>query len=73
MTSNSPTGPWSKPVTLYKATSLESGGNAYAAVPHPQYDESGKTLVVTFTNMPNCIQAVKVVGGLGVIFKIPLF
>jgi hypothetical protein len=57
----SPTGPWSDPVTLYQATPITNGSSIYAAVPHPYYDESGKNLVVTFTNHPNLIQAVNVV------------
>lgn len=56
-----PTGPWSDPVTLYQATPITNGSSIYAAVPHPYYDESGKNLVVTFTNHPNLIQAVNIV------------
>jgi beta-xylosidase len=56
-----PTGPWSDPITLYQATPVTNGSSIYAAVPHPYYDESGKNLVVTFTNHPNVIQAVNVV------------
>jgi hypothetical protein len=57
-----PTGPWSDPVTLYQATPITNGSSIYAAVPHPYHDETGKTLVVTFTNHPNLIQAAKIVG-----------
>ncbi|KAJ4522895.1 hypothetical protein HRR83_001398 [Exophiala dermatitidis] len=64
-TSQTPEGPWSDPpVMLYQATPIlpkEKMGCIYAAVPHPYFDESGKTLVVTFTNHPNTIQAVRVV------------
>ncbi|KAL2407923.1 hypothetical protein ABEF95_015013 [Exophiala dermatitidis] len=64
-TSLTPEGPWSDPpVMLYQATPIlpkEKMGCIYAAVPHPYFDESGKTLVVTFTNHPNTIQAVRVV------------
>lgn len=56
-----PTGPWSEPVTLYQATPITNGSSIYAAVPHPYYDQTGKSLVVTFTNHPNLIQAVKLV------------
>lgn len=59
-TSNLPTGPWSKPVTLHKAQPISKGGCIYGAVPHPYYDESGKTLICTFTNHPNRLQAIKV-------------
>jgi hypothetical protein len=55
------TGPWSDPITLYQATPITSGSSIYAAVPHPYYDETGKNLVVTFTNHPNVIQAVNIV------------
>lgn len=54
-----PTGPWSEPVTLYQATPITNGSSIYAAVPHPYYDQTGKSLVVTYTNHPNLIQAVK--------------
>ncbi|ETI21056.1 hypothetical protein G647_07399 [Cladophialophora carrionii CBS 160.54] len=58
-----PEGPWSDPITLYQARPLTDGSSIYAAVPHPYFDESGKTLVVTFTNHPNTIQAVRIVFG----------
>jgi hypothetical protein len=61
VTADKPEGPWSNPMTLYHATPLTAGSSIYAAVPHPYFDQSGETLVVTFTNHPNCIQAVKVV------------
>jgi beta-xylosidase len=60
-TAQKPEGPWSDSITLVQATPITNGSSIYAAVPHPYFDESGKTLVVTFTNHPNCIQAVKVV------------
>jgi hypothetical protein len=60
-TSPAPEGPWSDPVTLYQATPITSGSTIYAAIPHPYYDPSGKSLVVTYTNHPNVIQAIKVV------------
>ena len=56
-----PTGPWSEPVTLYEAAPITNGSFIYAAIPQPFYDESGKSLVVTFTNHPNLIQAVNIV------------
>ena len=59
-TAQLPEGPWSDPITLYQATPLTEGSSIYAAVPHPYYDETGKTLVVTFTNHPNTIEAVRV-------------
>ncbi|KIX00067.1 uncharacterized protein Z518_10994 [Rhinocladiella mackenziei CBS 650.93] len=60
-TSPKPEGPWSDPITLYQATPIRQDSSIYAAVPHPYFDNSGKTLVVTFTNHPNTIQAVRVV------------
>ncbi|EXJ55494.1 hypothetical protein A1O7_08421 [Cladophialophora yegresii CBS 114405] len=60
-TAQRPEGPWSDPITLYQATPLTDGSSIYAAVPHPYFDESGKSLVVTFTNHPNTIQAVRIV------------
>ena len=59
-TAQRPEGPWSEPITLYQATPLISDSTVYAAVPHPYFDGSGKTLVVTFTNHPNTIQAIRV-------------
>lgn len=61
MTAQKPEGPWSEAVTLYQATPITAGSSIYAAVPHPYYDVTGRTLVVTFTNHPNCIQAIKIV------------
>jgi hypothetical protein len=61
MTAQKPEGPWSESVTLYQATPIAAGGSIYTAVPHPHHDQTGKTLVVTFTNHPNCIQAIKIV------------
>merc|ERR1711939_75185 len=55
-----PEGPWSEAFELYQAHPITEGSTCYAAVPHPYYDPSGKTLVVTFTNHPNTIQAVRV-------------
>jgi Domain of unknown function (DUF4185) len=60
-TAPAPEGPWSEPITLYQAKPLTKGSSIYAAVPHPYYDTTGKTLVVTFTNHPNTIQAIRVV------------
>ena len=61
VTADQPEGPWSDPITLYQATPLTAGSSIYAAAPHPYFDPGGQTLVVTFTNHPNCIQAIKVV------------
>ncbi|KIV93340.1 hypothetical protein PV10_04558 [Exophiala mesophila] len=55
-----PEGPWSEPITLYQATPAQKGGSTYAASPHPYFDESGRTLVCTFTNYPNIVQAIRV-------------
>ena len=55
-----PEGPWSDAVTLYQATPITNGSSIYAAAPQVQYDLSGQTLVVCYTNHPNCVQAVKV-------------
>ena len=62
-TAPAPEGPWSDTVTLYQATPLTEAASIYAAVPHPYYDRSGRTLVVTFTNHPNVIQAVRITFG----------
>jgi beta-xylosidase len=62
-TASAPEGPWSEPITLYQATPLTKGSSIYAAVPHDYYDRSGRTLVVTFTNHPNVIQAIRITFG----------
>jgi len=60
-TAQKPEGPWSEtPVELYQATPVTEGGAIYAAVPHDYFDKTGRTLVVTFTNHPNRVQAVMV-------------
>ena len=64
-TAPAPEGPWSAAITLYQATPITKGSSIYAAAPHPYYDLTGKTLVVTFTNHPNVIQAVRVVSQTG--------
>ncbi len=58
-----PEGPWSDPITLYQATPITPGSAIYAAVPHPYFDTTGQTLVVTFTNHPNMIQAIRATFG----------
>ncbi|KAK9330749.1 hypothetical protein V1520DRAFT_117802 [Lipomyces starkeyi] len=58
-TASSPTGPWSSPVTLYKEPD-GTPGSIYGALPQPNYDTTGKTLVCTYTKYPNNLQAVKV-------------
>lgn len=60
-TAPAPEGPWSEPITVYKPTPIQEGGNVYTAIPHPYYDNSGQTLVITYTNHPNTIQAIQVV------------
>ncbi|KIW39404.1 uncharacterized protein PV06_09174 [Exophiala oligosperma] len=62
-TAQKPEGPWSDAVELYQATPLSEGSAIYAAIPHDYYDRDGRTLVVTFTNHPNTIQAIKVTFG----------
>lgn len=62
-TAQRPQGPWSDTITLYQATPITAGSAIYAAVPHPYFDDGGKTLVVTFTNHPNTVQAVKITFG----------
>lgn len=60
-TAPAPEGPWSDPVTVFQATPITNGSSIYSPAPHTYYDPSGKTLVVTYTNDPNCIQAINVV------------
>ncbi|KAI9739943.1 MAG: hypothetical protein M1818_004999 [Claussenomyces sp. TS43310] len=59
MTSTAPEGPWSESVTVFKATPLQENNFIYAGIGHPQFDTSGKTLVITYTNPPNVVQAIK--------------
>ena len=60
-TAPAPEGPWSDAMMLYQATPITPGSSIYAAAPQVQYDLTGKTLVITFTNHPNVIQAIRVV------------
>ncbi|KAK9353392.1 hypothetical protein V1523DRAFT_203198 [Lipomyces doorenjongii] len=60
MTASSPTGPWSSPVTLYEAPAGTIPGTIYGALPQPNYDSTGKTLVCAYTKYPNDLQAVKI-------------
>lgn len=60
-TAPAPAGPWSQPIALHKQKPITNGSTIYAAAPHPYYDLTGKTLVVTFTNHPNTIQAIRIV------------
>ena len=61
VTSQSPTGPWSPEVTLYVGEPLQEGGCIYSPAIHDYFDGTGQSLVITFTNHPNVIQAIKVV------------
>ena len=60
-TAPAPQGPWSDTVAIHYAAPIEEGSSIYAAIPHTYFDNSGKTLVVTFTNSQNTIQAIRVV------------
>ena len=63
-TAPAPEGPWSQPMALHKQEPITNGSTIYAAAPHPYYDLTGKTLIVTFTNHPNTIQAIKIVSSI---------
>lgn len=53
-------GPWSSPVTLGTTCPTGTCGNLrYCIAPHPEFDDSGKTLLVTWTDA-NVIHAVKI-------------
>ncbi|GKT52338.1 uncharacterized protein ColSpa_12519 [Colletotrichum spaethianum] len=56
-TAPSPEGPWTPDVKIFDAKPI-NGGLVYAGVAHPYLDESGKTLVISFTNN-NRIQVIK--------------
>ncbi|GJC79915.1 hypothetical protein ColLi_02753 [Colletotrichum liriopes] len=56
-TAPSPEGPWTPDIKIFEATPID-GGLVYAGVAHPYLDESGKTLVMSFTNN-NRIQVIK--------------
>jgi hypothetical protein len=56
-TAPAPEGPWSASVKVYEAAPID-GGLVYAGVAHPYLDESGQTLVISFTNN-NRIQVIK--------------
>ena len=51
-TAPTPEGPWTADVKVYTTTPID-GGLTYAGVAHPYLDETGKTLVVSWTNNNN--------------------
>ncbi|KAI9664167.1 MAG: hypothetical protein M1831_002346 [Alyxoria varia] len=53
-------GPWSDEQTILSIPAEYPGQMAYAPTAQTQYDESGKSLVVSYTMYPNCQQAAKV-------------
>ncbi|KAJ9144262.1 Conserved secreted protein [Pleurostoma richardsiae] len=57
-TAPAPEGPWAADVQIYKATPRD-GGLVYAGAGYPYLDESGRTLVVSYTNN-NVIEVIKV-------------
>lgn len=59
-TGPAPERPLSDPVTLYRAISITNCSSIYAAAPPPYHYLTGKSLVMTFTNHPNIIQAINV-------------
>lgn len=59
-TALAPEGPWSDALTVHKPKPVQEGGNIYAPIPHPYFDTTSKTLIITYTNHPNTIQAIKV-------------
>lgn len=60
-TATKPEGPWSSDIKIYEQEAID-GGHVYAGVAHPYLDESGKTLVISYTNN-NHIQVIKVTFG----------
>ncbi|KAK4168204.1 hypothetical protein QBC43DRAFT_341499 [Cladorrhinum sp. PSN259] len=59
-TALSPEGPWTPDIEVFTAAPIVDGGlDVYAGVAHPYLDESGKTLVVSYTNN-NYIEVLKV-------------
>ncbi len=53
-------GPWTSPITIGTTCPTGSCGNLrYCIAPHPEFDASGKTLLVTWTDA-NVVDAVKV-------------
>ncbi|MFQ6114233.1 MAG: DUF4185 domain-containing protein [bacterium] len=50
-TSNSPAGPWSKPLTIYKPQGSHRKDHCYAAKEHPEYRKDlGRTFYVTYVS-----------------------
>ncbi|GJC98923.1 hypothetical protein ColKHC_07749 [Colletotrichum higginsianum] len=54
---SSPEGSWTPDVKIFEAAPID-GGLVYAGVAHPYLDETGRTLVISFTNN-NRIQVIK--------------
>ena len=57
-------GPWSDEQSILDIPAEYAGQMAYAPTAQTQYDESGKSLVVSYTMYPNCQQVAKVVSNL---------
>lgn len=50
-TSNSPAGPWNKPLTIYRPQGSRRKDSCYAAKEHPEYSKHlGKTIYVTYVS-----------------------
>ncbi|KAK3988024.1 hypothetical protein QBC44DRAFT_371527 [Cladorrhinum sp. PSN332] len=57
-TALSPEGPWTPDIEVYTAVPIDDG-MVYAGVAHPYHDESGETLILSYTNS-NYIEVLKV-------------
>jgi hypothetical protein len=50
MTAPEPRSPWTTPVTIASSCPNGNCGLRYAITPHPEYDPSGATIMVTWTD-----------------------
>lgn len=54
-------GPWSNETTVFQAPVLVDGNMAYAPTHHPHFDDTGKSLIVSYTQDYNIQQAVRII------------
>lgn len=68
-TARRPEGPWSQPTVVCKPEPTSKGGNVYSPAVHGYFGsrsgiEEGAEVVISYTNHPNRVEAVRVVFGM---------
>ena len=54
-------GPWSEETVVFKAPKIFEGNLVYAPTHHPHFDDTGKSLVVSYTQDSNIQQAARII------------